>query len=75
MATGQPHPYYPPGAHLSGGVFTPNTWDVFSLILTFVLGLTAILALTWALVTTANPKLNRSDQCLSLWFVMSKCIG
>lgn len=71
MASGE-HPYYPRGAHLSGGVFTSNTWDVATLILTFAAGLTLLLAITWAIVKKTDPTLKQSDQLLALWFVMSK---
>ena len=71
MASGE-HPYYPRGAHLSGGVFTSNTWDVATLILTFAAGLTLLLAITLAIVKKTSPTLKQSDQLLALWFVMSK---
>jgi len=72
MATAGAHPYYPLGAQLSGGVFTPNTWDVLSLILSFLAALAVLLVVTLAVVTKVNPNLKLSDQLLALWFVMSK---
>lgn len=67
-----PHPYYPPGIHLSGGLFVPNVWSVSALVLTFAAGLTLLLLLTFLIARSANPHLSYLDRVLVLWFVLSE---
>ena len=66
------HPYYPVGIRLSGNDFIANDWDVASLILAFAAGWALILGLTWLIVRKLNPQLERADQGLVLWFVLSE---
>jgi hypothetical protein len=66
------HPYYPIGVALSGGTFVPNDWSVSSLVVTFAVGLTIPLAVTFLLAKKACPNLSGLDQALVLWFVLSK---
>lgn len=67
-----PHPYYPPGIPLSGGVFLPNAWSVSSLVQTFAAGLTLLLLLAFLAARASNPHLSRTDRVLVLWFVLSE---
>jgi hypothetical protein len=64
------HPYYPPGLRLSGDKFTPNDWDVLTLVSAFIGGWALIAAMTLVIVRRVNPLLRGIDQALVLWFVL-----
>ncbi|KAK0623370.1 Emopamil binding protein-domain-containing protein [Immersiella caudata] len=64
-----PHPYYPPGAQLSGG-YVPNELDLVSLISRFV-GLIAVhLGTTLTVARAFNKNLNGKEQLAFLWFML-----
>ncbi|KAE9363434.1 EBP domain-containing protein [Stipitochalara longipes BDJ] len=67
------HPYYPEGVILSGN-YSPGTWNVPLLILTFATGCTLLLSITLIALRHANPALKLSDQWKVLWFVMTGSI-
>lgn len=66
------HPYFPEGITLSGNTFTPNDWDVFSLISAFAVGWAVILGAASVIVKKINPALKKLDQALVWWFILSK---
>lgn len=68
------HPYFPEGLTLSGDTFTPNNWDVLSLISTFAAGWAVILGTASLIVKKINPTLKKSDQALVWWFILSGSI-
>lgn len=65
-----PHPYYPPGADIMG--YSPNKSSVVEILISAGGGCTALLALTFAMVSYVQPSLRLADRIAVLWFVLCR---
>lgn len=62
------HPYYPLGANIVG--YSPNESSVLEILISAGGGCTALLALTFAVVSYVQPSLRLADRIAVLWFVL-----
>ena len=63
--------YYPLDVEIVG--YVPNSWELSSLLITFNLGITAILGTAFVAVKLARPNITSSDLAASLWFTQCMC--
>ncbi|KAL1963652.1 hypothetical protein VTN77DRAFT_7973 [Rasamsonia byssochlamydoides] len=63
------HPYYPIGVEIAG--YSPNESSVFTIIISFSLGLAAILGAVLVSATYLRPSMSKADKLAILWFALS----
>lgn len=66
------HPYFPAGVEIPG--YVANSLPLPMLLSSFFIGIAAIWATTYVLVTRTRPGISRSDIAVALWFGMCGCI-